>query len=170
MIERTPDVRNLLVLLYVVGVLLMADQAVDLGVTLMASPVAFESAQWRFGLFGLLISRGSVLLVADVMVFAAALSLEHRTVIRLLGALHLALGVALLAGLGLFVLDTLELRRMVRTEASQLYNLTAVRAGLIGLLGAALLLWSGVRALAVTRRSGRGRPRDGAPVLRETRE
>jgi len=45
------------------------------------------------------------------MIFAAALGLEHRGVLRVLAGLHLLLAAVLATGLVVFGLDPLEVRR-----------------------------------------------------------
>ena len=158
------ETRRLLALLYVVGLLMAADQAADLLTTILSAPPIPNSAQWRFGVFGMVATRASVFLVAEVLLFTAALALEHRTTLRLLGALNLVLAVAVLVGLGFFALDTLELRRGVAADRGALYVAAAIRAGVVAFLGAGLLVWSGWRAL---RFSGAGRRRKGASLIVE---
>jgi len=161
-----PETRRLVALLYVVGLLMAADQLADLLSTILSAPPAPSVAQWRFGVFGLFASRAGGLLVAEVLLFTPAIILEHRTALRLLGALNLLLALAVLTGLGLFALDTLELRRGVAAAAAGQYTAAALRAGIVTLLGGGLLGWSGWVAL----RSGAGdaaRRRKSAPLIVE---
>jgi hypothetical protein len=167
-ITTHPATRRLLALLYVVGFLIAADQLADLLTTILSAPMAPSSAQWRFGVFGTFASRAGLFLVAEVLLFTAALALEHRTAVRLLGALNLLLALAVLAGLGLFALDVLELRRGVGAAAAGLYDSAALRAGVVSLLGAGLLGWSGWTALRAARDEA-GRRRKGASIIVEAR-
>jgi hypothetical protein len=167
-ITAHPATRRLLALLYVVGFLMAADQLADLLTTLLSAPMAPSSAQWRFGVFGLFATRVGVFLVAEVLLFTAALTLEHRTALRLLGALNLLLALALLAGFGVFALDTLELRRAVGAAAAGLYESAALRAGVVSLIGVGLLGWSGWIA-ARPARDDAGRRRDGASLIVDVR-
>ena len=160
MTATDPRLRKLLALLYLAGVLIAIDQIADLIATLLASPVSLGAVQWRFGAFGLAATRGSVLLVAEIMLFAAALGLDHPGVLRFLGVLNLVLAAALVAWLGLFALDTLQLRSMVEPAARARYVLPAARAGSIAALLVLLLGWSGIATLRMprqTRHQGKGR-------------
>jgi len=161
-----PGTRRLVGLLYVVGLLMAVDQAADLLTTLLSAPQAPNSAQWRFGVFGMVASRVAVFLVAEVLVFAAALVLEHRTTLRLLGAFNVLIALAALAALGFFALDTLELRRGVGADRAGVYDAAAFRAGAIALLGTIVLAWSGVIALRSSRDEP-GRRRKGSPPIVE---
>lgn len=168
MITTQPATRRLLALLYVVGLLMAADQLADLLTTLLSAPMAPSSAQWRFGVFGLLVTRAGVFLVAEVLLFTAALTLEHRTALRLLGALNLLLALAVLAGFGFFALDTLELRRGVGAGAAGLYDSAAIRAGVVSLIGMGLLGWSGWTALRAAGDAA-SRRRESAPLFVDAR-
>jgi hypothetical protein len=156
-----PRLRKLLALLYLAGALIAIDQIADLIATLLANPVSLGAVQWRFGAFGLAATRGSVLLVAEIMLFAAALGLEHPGVLRFLGVLNLVLAVVLVAWLGLFALDTLQVRSAVDPGAPRArYTTAAARAGSIAVLLVLLLGWSGIAVLRMPRypkRQGKGR-------------
>jgi hypothetical protein len=158
-------VRKLLALLYLAGALIAIDQIADLIATLLANPVSLGSVQWRFGTFGLAATRGSVLLVAEVMLFAAALGLEHARAVRFLGVLNLVLAAGVAAWLGLFALDTLQLRGMVAPGARGRYVVPAVRAGGIAALLVLLLGWSGIAALRMPRHSKRQGKAHGAILI-----
>jgi len=155
-VTSSPSMRRLLGLLYLAGAILIVDQVADLIGTFLAQPVALDSAAWRFGAFGLISSRSSVFFVADAMIFAAALGLEHRGVLRALGVLHLLLAAALATGLVVFGLDTVEVRRGVTEAASGLYRSAALRVGLVSLLGTILMVWTGFVALTTARPSSKG--------------
>jgi hypothetical protein len=167
-IPHDSRLRKLVGLLYVAGAFLVADQVADLIATIATAPVQLSSAQWRFGVFGLLVTRGSVFLVAEVMLWTAAVVLDHRNVIRSLAVLNLLLAAALAAGLGLFGLDALELRRQVKAGSGPRYDAAAARAILITLCGVVLLAWSGFAGWAAT--AGRGGRRETAASLLEGRK
>jgi hypothetical protein len=163
-VTTSHSVRRLLALLYLAGAILIVDQVADLIGSFLAQPVALGSAAWRFGAFGLISSRSSVFFVADAMIFAAALGLEHRRVLRALGFLHVLLAIAVAAGLAVFGLDALEVRRGLRESASGLYNSAAVRVGAVALLGGILMAWAGVVAITTTRSGARRGAREGLVV------
>jgi hypothetical protein len=162
--------RRLLGLLYLAGGLILADQLADLAATLLANAPQAVTTNWRFGTYGLVISRASVFLLADVLVFAAALALEHRRVIRVLAILHLLLAPALLVALGFFALDFLQIRGQVGDAGRRAFDLAAVRAAGLGGLAAVISGWTGFvafRASRLSKASKAARP-EGA-VLMSTR-
>jgi hypothetical protein len=124
-ITLSPQGRRLLSLLYVAAVLISLDQLIDLlgGVW----PFQFGVVGWRFGAFGLGVARLEFLALADALAVATAIFLEHRRVLLFLGAVHLLLGLFLVAGLGLFMLDGLQIRRMMRPERVRQLDVAALR-------------------------------------------
>lgn len=146
-----PDTQRLLRLLYLAGLYIIADQAVDVAATLLAHPVSPGAVVWRFGVFGLVATRATTLLVADVMLFAAAIGLEHRRVLRVLGALHLVLAVAVAAALAVFGLDTIQIRGLVGSGAERRFDSAAVRAAVAAALGIVVLGWAGIASLRAGR-------------------
>ena len=144
-------VRRLLGLLYLAGAIVIADQLADLVASIMAKNPTPALASWRFGVFGLLISRSSVFLIADVMLFAAAIWLGHRRVIRGLGALHFLAALLLLAGLLGFSLDWTEVRRQVPEAGVRSFQYSTVRASVLARFVAGISVWAGVVAFKATR-------------------
>jgi hypothetical protein len=159
-----------LLLLYLAGLLLLADQAADLTATLLANSPAPGAASWRFGAFGLMASRVSVLLLADLMLFLAAVGLEHRKALKLLGVLHLLLVPVLAAGVVLFALDWLEVRARVSEAGPGRFDFAGVRAIMLALLATVLCGWAGWMALRAGRSHPhqRGRDAEPAPLLTGT--
>jgi hypothetical protein len=166
----SPAVRRLLGLLYVAALLLLTDQVSDLAATLLANNPSLGTESWRFGAFGLLTSRLSVFLIADVLLFAAALSLEHRRVLRGLGVIHLLVAPALLAGLAVFALDWLQLRSRVGGPAARTFDVAALRAGVLAGFASGLFVWGGVAAFRAGRPHHRPRGEgEAAPLLSDIR-
>ena len=171
-----PLVRKLFSLLYLAGALILADQVLDLLAAILAVSAQPSIATWRFGVFGLVAGRLNVFLVADAFLFAAALVLEHRLVLRSLGWTHLALTAIGLIALLFFGLDFIEIRGRARGTLNGSVNVAALRAGLAVGLTSVLCAWTGlasVRATRRTRRKGHSRevptlftrpPKDKAPV------
>ena len=138
--------RRLLAVLFAAGLILLLDQSADLIATVLSRPADFSAPNWRFGLFGLVASRTSALLVGDVMLFAAATLLGWRNLLRALGALHLVLAAATLAGLVLFILDTVQVRGAVPAPSTRAFSAAVFRAGAVALAGAITLAWAGIAA------------------------
>lgn len=140
-------------LLYLAGTLLLLDQLADLAATLLANSPSPGAANWRFGAFGLVTSRLSVLLIADVMLFAAAIGLDHRKVLRLLGVFHLLLVPVLLGALAIFGLDWLQVRGRVPAGGRIRFHLAGLRAAMLALLATLLAGWGGLTAFRAGRHS-----------------
>ena len=152
-------------MLYLAGALLLVDQLADLTATLLANPPAPGAASWRFGAFGLLTSRVSVFLLADVMILAAAVGLEHRRVLRILGVIHLLLVPVLLGGLLLFGLDWLQVRGRAANRGSSRFDLAGIRAAMLALLAAILAGSGGLTALRAGRSHQGGKHEGAGPPL-----
>jgi hypothetical protein len=147
--------RRLLALLYLAGLVILADQIAELAATVLLQPATTGAASWRFAVFGIATSRATVFLIADVLLFAAAAGLEHRGILRLLGVGHLVLAAALGVGLGLFGLDALEVQRVVRPAGRNAFLAASTRAAAVALSGMILLFWAGVVALRISRAPSR---------------
>ena len=134
--------RRLIPAAYAVAIVFLLSPLVD--VVTNVYPFELGSVQWRYGAVGImsnyLISGVFGLLLGT---FAAVLG-GHAKVLWVFFALNLALAVALVALLGLFALDVLQLRSMVRPEAADMFGIGAGKAALKLLLVAASLGLLGV--------------------------
>ena len=157
--------RGILAVLFGAGLLILLDQAADVLAALLARPVELGAPSWRFGLFGMLTSRASVLVVGDVMLFVAAAALGWRSTLRGLGVVHMLLAATVAVGLILFLLDALQVRATVPAQLAGAVSAAAARAGVVALAGFAALAWAGIAAWRAT---GKGHRRDRsvpAPLL-----
>lgn len=152
--------RTLLILLGAAGALIMLDQGADLVATLVSQRLDPGAVAWRFGVFGLAVSRTSALVAGDVMLLASLALLGWRTGLRMAGVMHLLVAAALVAGTGSFVLDVLQLRKTIPPAAARQFTLAVARAGAIAIAGIVALVWAGVASIRAARgRSGRHRDR-----------
>jgi len=132
-------VRAILPSMNAVAVLLIASPAIDLvGAVLPARP---GEISWRFGVFGLLTNSLVTPMLGLAILMVVATLLERRRTVRRLTILTLILDVILLLGLGLFVLDFLQLRQAVTGTSRGAYDAAAIKALLVGLLEIAVLAW-----------------------------
>jgi hypothetical protein len=139
--------------LFIAGLLILLDQSADLIATVLSRPADPSAANWRFGVFGMVASRASALLVGDVMLFVAATALDWRSLLRILGAFHLVLAAAVLVGLGLFLLDAVQVRGAVSAEGARGYVAAVVRTGVVALAAGITFAWAGVVAWSAGARS-----------------
>lgn len=158
MTELSPQSRRLVAVLYLFAIVIVADQVSDLFSSLW--PMHFELARWRFGAFGIAIGRLEFLALADAAALAAAILLDHRRVLLALAGLHVLLALALAGGVGVFGLDTLQLRRDLLPERKREFDVATART--LFMSGLAFLT-----CLAVTIGVWRGRRPKARPAGRE---
>lgn len=159
--------RTLLILLGAAGALIVLDQGADLLATLMSQRMEPGAAAWRFGVFGLIVSRTSALVAGDVMLLASLWLLGSRVGLRIAGVMHLLVAAALVAGTGSFALDVLQLRKSIPPAASRQFTLSVLRAGALALGGVVVLGWAGVASIRAAR-GRKSRPRDGTLLVGRT--
>jgi hypothetical protein len=164
--DRPLSASPLLFLLYPLGLLIFADQVTDVLALLMAQPaVETGSAQWRFITFGLVTSRITALVLADVMILGAAVLLQHRIMLRVMGFLHLLVAITLAVTLVLFLLDALELRSLMRFDDRQRLVAAASRTFVVTSLAILACAAAGILALRATRSSRHRRGHKSGPLV-----
>jgi hypothetical protein len=132
-------VRAILPSLNAVAVLLIASPAIDLiGAIVPARP---GEISWRFGVFGLLTNTLVTPMLGLAILIVVATLLERHQTVRRLAVLTLILDVILLLGLGLFILDYLQLRQAVTGTSRGAYDAAAIKALLVGALEIGVLAW-----------------------------
>ena len=115
-------------ILYLAAIVVLLDQAAILAASVY--PIAADSVNWRFGAVGLAAGRATPFLLADLLLLAGGMLGGHRGFLRVLAGLHVLFAVILLAALGMFVLDTLEIRQLIPLDARQQALASATRAAL----------------------------------------
>lgn len=116
-------------LAYLCAVLLVVVPFLQAGVQLW--PLQLDNIQWRFGAASAL---SSVLLLPFLGLSLATLvarMTDRSGVARVVGALAIVFSLGLMASLALFVLDALQLKAIVRTQAMQSFQGTALRVGAV---------------------------------------
>lgn len=134
---------NIFILLEVVGVVLLLDQATLLLPEIL--PAQPGQPFWRYGVFGLIIGRAAPMLFADALILFAAYRLGQVRFLRVAGILHLFLALLLLLGLALFGLDTVQVRRQLKPEFQRGMLMTAGRAMAMTVALSAFAVWAGIR-------------------------
>lgn len=121
-----PSVRRVL---YLAAILLVAVPFLQAGSQLW--PLQLSNIQWRFGAANAL---SSVLLLPYLglsLLVIMSRALDSRGLARTVGALSALLAVGLLASMLLFVLDALQLKKIVNSSMMNTFNTTSVRVGLV---------------------------------------
>ena len=142
---------RLLALLYLAGAIILADQIADVTATVLLQSITTGTANWRVAVFGMAASRASALMIADVLIFSAAVGLDHRRMVRFLSVVHGVLVVALLAALGTFLLDAVEVQRQVRPGGKHAFLAATGRAAAVALFGILLAGWAAVAGWRLSR-------------------
>jgi hypothetical protein len=142
---------------------ILLDQAAILAASIY--PIAANSVNRRFGAVGQAAGRATPFLLADLLLLAAGMFAGHRGFLRVLAGLHVLLAVLLLAALGMFVLDTLEIRQLIPLDARQQALASATRAAIALVAVAAYCLVIAIRVIRATPPRGTVRSADRRIVL-----
>ena len=138
---------------YCIGIFLIVVPVMD---TLLSTmPLSPSIVGWRFGALGLLANAFMTPLVGLFMLLALAAALDHRGAIRTLALLSAVAAVCILLGLGLFVLDTVQMRSQVRAQAKTTFDKATLVAIAKYLFTAVVLAIVGIKGWKASRRSGR---------------
>ena len=124
--------------LYPLGAYFMLVPIVD--VLARAIPPSLGNPAWRYALVGLTFTNLGTFLMGAIIVGLIAFVQGNHILLRVLSVVS-ALGVViLLAGLGSFTLDGIQLRSVVRGAQKAFFAKAAVTAGLSGVLGVLAML------------------------------
>jgi hypothetical protein len=132
-------VRAILPSLNAVAILLIASPAIDLVGAIV--PPRFGEISWRFGVFGLLTNALVTPMLGLAVMQVVATLLERGRTVRRIAVLNLIIDVVLVLGLGLFILDFLQLRQAVTGTSRGAYDAAAIKALLVGVLEIGVLAW-----------------------------
>jgi hypothetical protein len=128
------------------------------------------SLNWRFGFAGLIYSSLFYLLLALLLAALAAGYFAHRRTLVTVGVVAVVAAAVLLAGLPIFALDTLQLRKTLNPGIFQSYKEAAMKGAALGALAIPVFLVFGLGALkasrALPRSRGAGDRQVAAPLIR----
>lgn len=167
----TDRVRAVLPPLNAVAFLLIASPAVDM-IGAIVPPRPGE-VSWRFGVFGLLTNALVTPMLGLAILQATATLLEQRSSLRRIAFFDLFLDIVLVLGLGLFVLDYIQLRQAVTGSSRSAYDAAAIKALVVGLLEFAVLTWlviSGFRTASTVLGASRKRHRNDPMLVVQPRD
>jgi hypothetical protein len=156
----TDRVRAVLPPLSAVAFLLIASPAVDL-IGAIVPPRPGE-VTWRFGVFGLFTNALVTPMLGLAIMQVVATLLEQWKTVRRITLFNLVLAVVLVLGLGLFILDYIQLRQAVTGSSRNAYDAAAFKAMLVCVLELGVLVWlvvSGFQAAGGVPGGGRKRRR-----------
>jgi hypothetical protein len=133
-------------------------------------PIQPGNVRWRFASAAMLSGFLFTPILGAVLGAAAAAVLDNRAIQRLAASVSLAGAIALLAILSLFVLDTLQARSEIPSEALNQFQVSAVRALLKHLSAMIALAWLSIAGFRTGRTplgvvKGVARPVDRASLV-----
>jgi hypothetical protein len=117
---------------------------------------------WRFGVFGLFTNALVTPMLGLAIMQVVASLLERPKTVRRIALFNLLLTIVLVLGLGLFVLDYIQLRQAVTGTSQSAYDAAAIKALLVCVLELGVLIWlvvSGFQAAGGVAGSGHKRRR-----------
>lgn len=147
--------------IYPVGFLLTVVPLVD--IALRVFPPKFDTVQWRFATVGLLAGNLGTVMLGLALTGLVAVLVGHMKALKVLGIVSMVAGVLLVAALGMFMLDALQVRRTVNPNFKQALTVSSLGALFTGGLGIISLFSIGIGAWVAskvtvrrTAASGRG--------------
>ncbi|HEU4628294.1 MAG TPA: hypothetical protein VFS08_01065 [Gemmatimonadaceae bacterium] len=146
----TLSLRPLYVALYAVAFGFIVPSTLEF--LLVSYPYRFGDMRWRFGAVGLLFNSVLLLpLVGLTIIAIAAVLLEHRRVARIASVLALVAAAAVVLLMPLFVLDYVQLRKIVSPPQLRAYDYTSLKAMLVAVLMFVIAIFVGIGGLRATR-------------------
>jgi hypothetical protein len=132
-------------------------------------PIQASVVRWRFGAVGLFSGALMVPILGIFIAYAAALLLEHRAVQRAISVLSGVMVLVLVVAAAGFVLDALQMRGQVRSEALRAFDaasamgLAKMSLAMFTMLSLSVSGWRSARVGAPEKRARKNRVT--APVM-----
>lgn len=106
--------------------------------------------RWRYGLIGYAGNNLALPVAGGVLALVTAALLEHQRLLRVLSVVGLMVTLALLAGMGMFALDWLDLRNTVDPRVRDSFDASALEASANLAFGALAIGWGSLAGLRAT--------------------
>lgn len=155
----TTQLRMLGSVMYFAAVALIINYFAQL--TIQVWPVKVGELNWRVGAAGLFMDALLSTVVPLVMIYVAAFMNNDRKMIGFLRILSIIVGVATIALLCAFALDSVQIRAALPQNVKGNFMKVALRAALIGTMLAVLFIWAGVTMGKVLKSQGTARTASG---------
>lgn len=136
----TTQLRMLGSVMYFAAVALIINYFAQL--TIQVWPIKIGELNWRVGAAGLFMDALLSTVVPLVLIYTAAFMNNDRKMIGFLRVLSLIIGIATVALLFAFALDSVQIRAALPQNVKGNFMKVALRAALIGTLLAVLFIWS----------------------------
>ena len=136
---------------YFVAFLLVVGPLFDLAASIW--PAQPSMVAWRFGAVGILSKALLVPILGSFSAMVAALVLQHRRFLRTVAYINVGIAILLIVTAIPFVLDSVQLRSGVGSEATGGFDVTALRA-LVNIVLAGVVLGAlGISGFKASRRT-----------------
>lgn len=136
-------------LIGVLGLLVLLDQVTGIITTIW--PLMPGQLQWRYGAYGLLVSRLSPLVFANLLLVTGTLLAGGWPSRLVVGLMNVALALALLGGAALFALDAVQMYPLLPLANRSTAGIVGARTVLFGVAAGLLMGWVAVRLLRASR-------------------
>lgn len=111
---------------------------------LQVLPIRLHDPRWRFGTFGFMSNALLIPLLGLLVALTAAASFDHRRFQRVIGILSFLAALIVLGLLGVFGLDSLQVRGQVKAPAQFAFNVASITATVKSLMSIVGLTTLGV--------------------------
>ena len=135
--------------------------------TIQVWPLKFEELNWRVGATGLVMDALLSTVVPQAIIYVAAIMNNDRKTIQALRWITLLAGLATIALLFMFALDSVQIRAQLPQNVKGNFMKVALRAGFVGILLSTLFIWLGMTMGKVLKSQGvaRGNVKDADSML-----
>ena len=130
-------------------------------------PLKFEELNWRVGATGLVMDALLSTVVPQAIIYVAAIMNNDRKTIQTLRWITLLAGLATIALMLMFALDSVQIRAQLPQNVKGNFMKVALRAGFVGILLSTLFIWFGMTMGKVLKSQGvaRGAVKDADSML-----
>ncbi len=122
--------------------------------TIQVWPFKFTELNWRVGASGLVMDALISTVVPQALMYVAAFMNNDRKTLQLLRWVALLAGLATVALLLLFALDSVQIRAQLPQNVKGNFMKVALRAGFVGILLSTLFIWLGLTVGKVLKSQG----------------
>lgn len=142
--------RRLLSVGYGIGFLLIALPLLEWVLTVW--PLRPSTTVWRFGSVGLLSQALIQPIVGCALIAVTAFGLSHRALLKVLAGLYLIGAVAILGAVGVFALDSIEVRSLAQDQVQTQVEVTGLRVFVTYLAYVVIFGWLALGSWSVGKR------------------
>ena len=122
--------------------------------TIQVWPFKFGELNWRVGAVGLVMDALIATIVPQAIMYTAAVMNNDRKTLQVLRWITFFVGLATLALLLMFALDSVQIRAQLPQNVKDNFMKVALRAGLVGVLISMLFTWFGLAMGKVLKSQG----------------